>query len=91
MKKFLCAVAVLPFMSAAALAQPLQLSEAQMDRVSAGWTLTEVDVSNTSWTRVLVWTAAPSSCSSCYLDITSQALSIQSNFGPVPTLVTTTD
>ena len=88
MKKFLCGLAILPFMSAVALAQPAALTEPQMDAVTAGWTLHETDISNTSWTHVLVWSGIPSGdyCTSCYLNIVSPAMSIQSNFGPVPTL-----
>lgn len=85
MKSFLVGLAIVPFMSAVALAQPAQLSERQMDTVTAGWSLLETDVGNTSWTRVGVWVPTLTTCSSCYLNLTSQAFQVQSNFGPVPT------
>jgi len=87
MKKFLCALAVLPFMSASALAQPAQLSDYQMDSVSAGFRLNEVEVSNTSWTQVVVGEPLRA-CTSCYLTVvgSSFGVSVSSNFGPVPTL-----
>jgi hypothetical protein len=100
MKTFLCGLAVLPFLSATALAQPahdalaqpMQLSESQMDSVTAGFSFLETEVSNTSWTRVSVYeganTATPNviACTSCYLLINNPAISVASNFGPVPTL-----
>lgn len=89
MKTFLCGLAVLPLLTAGAMAQPLQqpmqLSDNQMDSVSAGFTLRETDVSNTSWTVVSIY-SGPVTCSSCYLNITSTPFSLASNFGPVPTL-----
>jgi len=86
MKKFLCALAVLPFMSAAALAQPAQLSDQQMDNVSAGFRLNEIDISNTSWTQVVVGEPLRA-CSSCFLTVVGSpfGISVSSNFGPVPT------
>ena len=87
MKKFLCGLAVLPFLTATALAQPAQLSETQMDSVTAGFVFLETDVSNTSWTRVSVYEGANTiACSSCYLLLNNPAISVASNFGPVPTL-----
>lgn len=85
MKKFLCGLALLPFMTAVATAQPAALNENQMDSVTAGWTLLETDVSNTSWTQVGVWTDLPHYCSSCYLNVSSMGINVASNFGPVPT------
>lgn len=85
MKKFLCGLAILPFMTAVAMAQPAALSENQMDSVTAGWRLLETDVSNTSWTQVGVYTALPHYCTSCYLNVTSMAVNVASNIGPVPT------
>ena len=86
MKKLLCGLAVLPFLSATALAQPdvrmsgslahqpLLLNEAQMDGVTAGWSLFERDFSNTSQTFVQVYgppLAQP--CNGfCYLDLDSR-------------------
>lgn len=94
MKKFLCGLAVLPFLTATALAQPahdasqpMQLSESQMDSVTAGFSFLETEVSNTSWTRVSVYEGANTiACTSCYLVINNMAISVASNFGPVPTL-----
>jgi hypothetical protein len=92
MRKLLIGLAVVPFLSTAALAQshPTQLSEAQMDRVSAGFAFQEETVSNTSWTQVRVWQAFQMvggndiQCSRCYIAINSPALSIGSAFGPFP-------
>jgi hypothetical protein len=82
--------------STAPAKKPAQLSEKQMDKVTAGWKLLELDTSNTSWTEVLVYqsrtnalpavgtgsTPASGSCPNCYLSMTSPALSIYSAFGP---------
>jgi hypothetical protein len=96
MKKLLCGLVVLPFLSTVALAQPagsapqpaqpMQLSENQMDSVTAGFSLTEVDISNTTWTAVSVWEPGGNtiSCSACYLSVTSPALSVASVFGISP-------
>jgi hypothetical protein len=79
MKKLLCGVALLPFLAATAFAQPSVLNEKQMDTVTAGWDLQEIDVSNTSVTWVDVYHPLPStSCSSCYLDIQNDAISVRS-------------
>jgi hypothetical protein len=99
MNKFLCGLVVVPFLSAAAMAQPaaagtqpVQLSESQMDSVTAGFTFQEEDVSNTSWTQVRVWQAPQMPggndiiCNTCYLKVNSMALSIGAAFGPSPGL-----
>lgn len=92
MKKFLVGLAVLPFLTATALAQPAQLSESQMDSVTAGFSFLEAEISNTSWTVVSVYEGANTAnpnvlhCSSCYLLINNPAISVASNFGPVPHL-----
>jgi hypothetical protein len=90
MKKLLCGLAVLPFLSATALAQPdvrmsgslaqqpLLLNEAQMDGVTAGWSLRETDFSNTSLTFVQVYGAPLAECAACYLDLDSRALQVDS-------------
>jgi hypothetical protein len=94
MKKVLCGLAVLPFLSTVALAQPagpatqpMQLSENQMDSVTAGFTFMETEISNTSWTEVSVWESGGNSisCSACFLNVSSPALSIASAFGRSPT------
>lgn len=85
MKKALFAVVALPFLAGIAMAkspQPINLTSAQMDHVTAGWSLTEMDPSNTSWTKVSVYSSFPSSCSSCYLFMSNPALSVESKFGP---------
>jgi hypothetical protein len=84
MKKFVSALAVIPlFISAAAVAQPAQLSESQMDSVSAGFRFFEVDVGNTSWTAVSVWQPRNViNCPACYLEVSNPSLSISSAFGP---------
>ncbi|HEY5676608.1 MAG TPA: hypothetical protein VIR81_07485 [Myxococcales bacterium] len=83
MKKFLCGLVMLPFISATAMAQPTQLSENQMDTVSAGWDLTEIELSNTSLTIVAVYhdgvpTTVPGFQE--FLHISSPAISISSFF-----------
>jgi len=70
--------------SAAVAKQPMQLSETQMDKVTAGWGLVETDIGNTSTVLVSVW-QSPSNvitCPGCYLLINSPSLSIASAFGP---------
>jgi len=79
--------------STAAAKKPAQLNEKQMDKVTAGWKLAEIDVSNTSWTLISVYsgslpapgtgtTPVSGSCPNCYLSMSSPALSIYSAFGP---------
>jgi hypothetical protein len=92
MKKLLCGVAALPFLAGVALAQPMQLTNHQMDTVTAGWANHEIDVSNTSWTEVSVYGGALLSftdpntgaqvCNDCYLRIVTPTISVQSKFGP---------
>ena len=97
MKTFLCGLVALLFFSTATLAQaatshlqPVQLSDSQMDSVTAGFTFQEEDSSNTSWTQVRVWQAAQEPggnniiCGKCYIMVNSPALSIGSAFGPLP-------
>ena len=74
-----------PVQTAMAAKKPMQLTEKQMDKVSAGWTLLEVDIGNTSITAVSVW--QPDNhieCASCYLNIYSPALSIASIMPTIP-------
>ncbi|MGC2199614.1 MAG: hypothetical protein WA633_05615 [Stellaceae bacterium] len=92
MKRLLSAVAALPFLAGVALAgQPVQLSDAQMDGVTAGFDFFERDVSNTS--TITVWINRPAApvAADSYLAIfgTSysgppplQSFQIQSQFGP---------
>ncbi len=84
MKKLLCGLAALPLLAGVAMAQPLQLTNTQMDKVTAGWSLTETDMSNTSLVTISVYQGTPpgamnglAPCSACYLDIESPAISVQ--------------
>jgi hypothetical protein len=88
MKKTLCGLALVSALSAAAVAQaapPAQLSDTQMDSVTAGFKLFETEISNTSWTQIGIYTALPRTCTSCFLNISNATFSVSSNFGPVPT------
>lgn len=92
MKKLLCGVAALPFLAGVALAgEPMQLNDGQMDNVTAGFDLSVIEKSNTSWTQVSIYeTGTLLPCNQCYLVIggagnaVSRAFSIQSAFGPTP-------
>jgi hypothetical protein len=106
MRKVLYGLLALPLLAGFASAEtakntapvkkPMQLSEKQMDKVSAGWRLREIDTSNTSWTEILVYqnpntipavgtgtTPAAGSCPNCYLNMVSPALSIFSAMSPL--------
>lgn len=90
MKTFLYGIAVLPLLATVAFAQPLdttaaakqpiQLSENQMDHVTAGWGFLELTDSNTSTSMVSVYQQNGNgiSCPSCYLSIQNPALSVVS-------------
>jgi hypothetical protein len=87
MKKVLVALLALPLLTGVAMAkqQPLQLTNAQMDNVTAGWYgwyLWEIDPGSTSWTEVSVNSGSLDPCSSCYLNVSSPGLSVESKFGP---------
>jgi hypothetical protein len=93
MKKLLTGLAALPFLAGIALAgQPMQLTSTQMDQVTAGFSLDEVDNTNTSWTLVSAYEfpaviqGIPSTdCpNGCYLDIATNGLglSVAAQFGP---------
>jgi len=105
MTKLLYGLAALPLMAGVASAEapkstpvakkPMQLSEKQMDKVTAGFKIDELEVSNTSWTLVLAYqnpnalpavgsgsAPASGSCGGCYLSLVSPALSVYSSFGP---------
>jgi len=92
MKKLLYGLAALPFLAGVALAdQPVQLSDKQMDKVTAGFDLSVIERSNTSWTQISIYeTGTLLPCNQCYLTIgglgnpTSRAFSVQSAFGPTP-------
>jgi hypothetical protein len=100
--KVLYGLAALPLLAGVALAetpkqsnvakQPMQLTELQMDKVTAGWDLREVDVFNTGVVWVSVYertnTAPPVFttgntivCPGCYLLINNFAISVGSQIG----------
>lgn len=108
MTRVLYGLAALPLLAGVALAetpkqsndskalakQPMQLSEKQMDGVTAGWDLREIDIFNTGVTYVSIWERAapvpanpvfPSDntivCPGCYLLIVNPSLSVGSQFG----------
>jgi hypothetical protein len=88
MKSVLYGLAALPFLASVALAgQPMQLTDKQMDNVTAGFEFNIIEVSNTSWIQAVAYpitAGAPVPCSACYLTITSPALNVQAAFGPSP-------
>ena len=90
MKSVLYGLAALPLLAGVALAQePMQLTSQQMDKVTAGWSLWEVDKSNTSLTVVSVYQPngnhIPPLCSCSgngyYINIDNFALSVASAIG----------
>ena len=96
MRRFLCGLAALPFLTAVAWAapapgagtEPVRLTSAEMDRVSAGFF--EIDRGNTSVTQISIFQRAnlfestPNaiSCATCFLLINSSTISVSSQFGP---------
>jgi len=85
MKKLLFGLAALPFVAAVALAdQPVQLSDNQMDKLTAGFDLRRTEISNTSWTQISIYAGPLTPCAACYLTITSRPFSVESAFGPTP-------
>jgi hypothetical protein len=89
MKALLYGLAALPFLAGIAWAQqPVQLTDKQMDRVTAGTLI--VEVSNTSAVAVSLFqtpyllesTPNAFTCSSCYLVINSPKFSLAAQFGP---------
>lgn len=86
MKSFLYGLAVLPFVAGVALAgQPMELSNQQMDKVTAGFSIHEVDESNTSWVGITayVFPVGEVGCpNGCYLSIVSDAIQVGAQFGP---------
>ena len=88
MKAILCGLAALPFFAGVALAQqPIQLTNKQMDQVTAGFL--EIDLSNTSATAVSIFqrgyltdsTPNGITCPGCYLVINSPTFSVAAQFG----------
>jgi len=95
MTKLLYGIAMLPFVAGVALAgpmapasqqvasvAPMQLTGDQMDKVTAGWSLHEIDLSNTSFVEVSVYSQPLLACSTCYLRLTTSSISVQSQMGP---------
>jgi hypothetical protein len=85
MKKTLYGVIALPLLMGIGMAQQswaAQLSDAQMDKVTAGFDFRETDNANTSWTQVSLYAGALTPCAVCFLRISNPALSIESKFGP---------
>jgi len=95
MKKFILGLVVLPFLAGVSLAaQPVALSDKQMDAVTAGFDFAEVDVTNTSFTVVIVDGFVPVAppatvCAGCYLNIGGtqypsgiRSFQLYSAFGP---------
>lgn len=78
------ALPLLAGIATAQQAQPIQLTNAQMDKVTAGFDLRETEISNTSWTQVSIYDGALTACPACYLTITNRAFSVESAFGPTP-------
>jgi hypothetical protein len=98
MRRLIGGIAVLPLLTGLALAgQPVQLSDSQMDKISAGLVLHEFDLTNTSTTEVGIrpWYESPffssspvspvselTPCNQCYLGLDVGSLVIQSAMGP---------
>ena len=74
MKRFLYGLAVLPFLAGVSLAaQPVALSDSQMDRVTAGFDFAEAHITNVGTVSVGVDEPAPvaSATTGVYLDLLS--------------------
>ena len=85
MKKTLYGVIALPLLMGIGMAQQswaAQLSDAQMDKVTAGFGFSETDNANSSWTQVSLYSGPLTTCAVCFLNISNPALSIESKFGP---------
>jgi hypothetical protein len=91
MKTFLFAVAALPLLTGVALAtepvkkqQPVQLTGQQMDKVTAGFTFTELTTSNTSAILVTVDVIPVPVLTGpgVFLSVISRNLSVQAAFRP---------
>jgi hypothetical protein len=89
MKLILCSVAAFSLLTGIASAQQaVQLTNEQMDKVSAGFL--EIDLSNTSATAVSIfqrpYLTEPTPnfivCQGCYLLINSATFSVAAQFGP---------
>lgn len=97
MKRLLLGLVALPFLVGVSLAaQPVPLSDTQMDAVTAGFDFVEIERQNTGVVGVWVNLRAPP-CATCYLTVTNTyfnnpaappAMVTQSQFGPTPLLGT---
>jgi hypothetical protein len=96
MTRVLYGLAALPLLAGVALAetpqqtnggkalakQPMQLTEQQMDKVTAGWQFLEIDTFNTGFTIVAVYLGPNTlTCPTCYLLINNFAISVASQIG----------
>jgi hypothetical protein len=90
MKRLLLSLAVLPFLAGISLAaDPVPLSDKQMDAVTAGFDFFEIDITNTSATLVAVDLPPVPVCTGCYLNVAGtpypggvRSIQVQSVFGP---------
>ena len=97
MKRLISGLAIVPFFASVSLAaQPIPLSDGQLDAVTAGFDFVEIERQNTGVYGVWVNLPAPT-CSTCYLVVTNTyfdnpsappAMVTQSQFGPTPFLGT---
>jgi hypothetical protein len=95
MKRLFRGLAALPLLAGTVLAQPMQLTDKQMDKVSAGFL--EIDVSNTSLVVVSLFfrpylldeTPNTIGCSTCYLLMVNPTFSVAAHFGQPATPPTT--
>jgi hypothetical protein len=92
MKKLVCGLAASSLLLGAnAFAEPVQLSNPEMDSVNAGFF--ELDMGNTSTVAVSIWrtdgmyTPTPNTihCNGCYLVIVTPHIAIGALFGPTTT------
>jgi hypothetical protein len=90
MKRLLIGLAVLPFLAGVSLAaQPVPLTDTQMDTVTAGFDFEEHDITNTGVAWVFV-NKPKAACGDCFLNIAGttypslpvQSLQVQGQFGP---------
>ena len=94
MKRLLLGLAVLPFLAGVSLAaQPVPLSDQQMDTVTAGFDFTELKVLNLGTVRVAIDLPDLATCGVCFLDINgttfpggTQSFQLRAVFGPFPGL-----
>ena len=68
MKKLLLGFAILPFVAGTALAAGQPLTDKQMDKVTAGHTLTLVETTDVSQILINVG-VPPVACATCYIDV----------------------